>query len=102
MEKWAWPVIAFFGLALLIGVTAYNDSKNPEAESVSPKNNPVITGESINDPGPDSDTDSDSDSDTRISERDSLLGNDSAQYPYSINNSEGGSRRHRKNNKGSK
>lgn len=68
MEKWAWPIIAFSVIVLGLSATAYNDYKKPEAEKVSPRNNPFIKDDSINNPV--------SDSDTSISEEeeDSLLG----------------------------
>ena len=100
-------IIVFSVIVLGLSASVYNDSKNPEAARVSPRNNTFIKDDSINNP------DSDTDSDTSISEGDSLLGkgyrdrSDSADDPNSINygnkNPEGGSRRkHRKSNKGSK
>jgi len=99
MQKWALPFIVFSGIILVLAIIVVNDKLTPEAERVSPKNNPFIKDDSINNP------DSDIDSDTSISEGDSLLGNG---YRYSDSDdlygihSRGGSRRHRKNNKGSK
>lgn len=111
MEKWEWPIISAGIIALVIGATVVNDKLTPEAEEVSPRNNPFIKDDSINNPDTDtgSDSDTDSGSDNSIREGDSLLGKGyrdsigSSDDSYSINNSRGGSRRkHRKNNNGSK
>lgn len=94
-------IIVGITIVLGLGASVYNDSKNPEAARVSPRNNTFIKDDSINNP------DSDTDSDTSISEGDSLLGKGNR---YSIGSDDdryafrgGGSRRkHRKSNKGSK
>jgi hypothetical protein len=71
-------IAAAVAVFLVIGATAYNDSKKPEAEE----------GAGRGSTGYDAD-----------SERSSIISNISADDPYALR---GGSRRHRKSNKGSK
>ena len=89
MQKWVWPLIAFSVIILGLSATAYNDSKKPEAEERAEEG--AEEGAGRGSTGYDA-----------VSERSSIISNISEDDPYSINNSGGGSRRHRKNNKGSK
>jgi hypothetical protein len=81
-------IIAAVTVALVIGATAYNDSKKPEAEEGAEEGAEEEEGAGRGSTGYDAD-----------SERSSIISNISADDPYALR---GGSRRHRKSNKGSK
>jgi hypothetical protein len=81
-------IAAAVAVFLVIGATAYNDSKKPEAEEGAEEGAEEEEGAGRGSTGYDAD-----------SERSSIISNISADDPYALR---GGSRRHRKSNKGSK